>query len=45
MFDVFVVFPCLILWIACVFGSMMNVNLVNEGPVTLIIDSKQLKGG
>eukprot|EP00170_Pyropia_yezoensis_P004156 contig_17128_g4167 len=31
--------------IACVFGSMMNVNLVNEGPVTLIIDSKQPKGG
>ncbi|KAK1863195.1 hypothetical protein I4F81_005756 [Pyropia yezoensis] len=30
---------------ACVFGSMMNVNLVNEGPVTLIIDSKQPKGG
>lgn len=29
----------------CVFGSMMNVSLVNVGPVTLIIDSKQPKGG
>mmetsp|Transcript_13310 Transcript_13310/g.23903 ORF Transcript_13310/g.23903 Transcript_13310/m.23903 type:complete len:161 (-) Transcript_13310:759-1241(-) len=24
----------------CVFGSYMNVSLVNDGPVTLIIDSK-----
>jgi len=29
----------------CVFGSDMNVSLVNVGPVTLILDSKQPKGG
>ena len=23
------------------FGSMMNVNLINEGPVTFVLDSKQ----
>jgi len=28
---------------ACVFGSMMNVSLVNEGPVTIILDSKEKK--
>eukprot|EP00871_Galdieria_phlegrea_P002252 jgi/Galph1/3027/GphlegSOOS_G1685.1 len=27
----------------CVFGSYMNVSLVNEGPVTFIIDSKDPK--
>jgi len=29
----------------CVFGSYMNVSLVNDGPVTLILDSRQPKGG
>ncbi|GJD06749.1 D-tyrosyl-tRNA(Tyr) deacylase [Galdieria sulphuraria] len=29
---------------ACVFGSYMNVSLVNDGPVTFIIDSKSPKG-
>jgi len=23
------------------FGAMMNVNLINEGPVTFVLDSKQ----
>mmetsp|Transcript_1352 Transcript_1352/g.4062 ORF Transcript_1352/g.4062 Transcript_1352/m.4062 type:complete len:157 (-) Transcript_1352:36-506(-) len=30
---------------ACVFGSYMNVSLVNDGPVTVILDSEQPKGG
>ena len=29
----------------CVFGSFMNVSLVNSGPVTFIIDSRNPKGG
>mmetsp|Transcript_8108 Transcript_8108/g.21451 ORF Transcript_8108/g.21451 Transcript_8108/m.21451 type:complete len:176 (-) Transcript_8108:943-1470(-) len=29
----------------CVFGSYMNVALVNDGPVTLIVDSRNPKGG
>ncbi|GJQ09914.1 hypothetical protein GpartN1_g1705.t1 [Galdieria partita] len=29
---------------ACVFGSYMNVSIVNDGPVTFIIDSKSPKG-
>mmetsp|Transcript_20055 Transcript_20055/g.80345 ORF Transcript_20055/g.80345 Transcript_20055/m.80345 type:complete len:154 (-) Transcript_20055:3282-3743(-) len=29
----------------CVFGSYMNVSLVNDGPVTLILDSREPKGG
>ncbi|KAA8499508.1 D-tyrosyl-tRNA(Tyr) deacylase [Porphyridium purpureum] len=29
----------------CVFGSYMNVSLVNSGPVTMIIDSRNPKGG
>jgi len=27
------------------FGAMMKVSLVNEGPVTILIDSKNRKGG
>ena len=23
------------------FGAMMNINLINEGPVTFVLDSKQ----
>jgi D-tyrosyl-tRNA(Tyr) deacylase len=29
---------------ACVFGSYMNVSLVNDGPVTFLLDSKNPKG-
>ena len=28
----------------CVFGSYMNVALVNDGPVTVLVDSKHPKG-
>ncbi|KAF6000519.1 hypothetical protein CCYA_CCYA19G4709 [Cyanidiococcus yangmingshanensis] len=28
----------------CVFGSYMNVSVVNDGPVTILVDSKQPKG-
>jgi D-tyrosyl-tRNA(Tyr) deacylase len=28
-----------------VFGAMMEIKLVNDGPVTLIVDSKDKKGG
>lgn len=28
---------------ACVFGSYMNVSLVNDGPVTFLLDSKNPK--
>ena len=29
----------------CVFGSYMSVELVNDGPVTVIVDTKNLRGG
>jgi D-tyrosyl-tRNA(Tyr) deacylase len=28
----------------CVFGSYMNVSVVNDGPVTIVVDSRQPKG-